>query len=61
LEAIQQKDLYEKKMTNATNRWASTTRSLERNLSGKSSLTSFFKNRDTERATLEGRAVSVRE
>jgi len=58
LEAIQQKDLYESKMTKATNRWASTTRSLERNLSGKSSLTSLFKNRDNERATLEGRAVS---
>ena len=48
-------------MNTATNRWASTTRSLERNLSGKSSLTSVFKNRDTERATLEGKAVSVRE
>jgi len=62
LEAIQKKEEYDDKRVKATQRWTSTTRSLERAMSGKRSIGAIltFKSSDEEANRLEGKAVTVR-
>ena len=63
LEAIQKKEEYDERRVKATQRWTSTTRSLERAMSGKRSIGAIltFKSPDQEVHMLEGKAVGVSE
>ena len=63
MEAIKQKEEYDDKRTKATQRWTSTTRSLENAQQGRRSIKAMltFKSPEQEATILEGKAVGVRE